>query len=68
MPQMNKGGKFIFGKSLIRQDNSIKFPMQAIDEFPAIEQSEELGKLSFLPAVTGFWLGILDICDIWDFL
>ena len=26
---------------------------------PAIEQSEDLGKLSFLPAVIGFWLGIL---------
>lgn len=26
---------------------------------PAIEQSENLGKLSFLPAVTGFWIGVL---------
>ena len=26
---------------------------------PAMEQSEGMGKLSFLPAVTGFWLGIL---------
>ncbi len=26
---------------------------------PAIEQSSNLGKLSFLPAVIGFWLGIL---------
>ena len=26
---------------------------------PAIEQSESLGKLSFLPAFIGFWLGIL---------
>lgn len=26
---------------------------------PAIEQAEDLGKLSFLPAVTGFWIGIL---------
>lgn len=26
---------------------------------PAIEQSDNLGKLSFIPAVTGFWAGIL---------
>lgn len=26
---------------------------------PAIEQSEQMGKLSFVPAVVGFWLGIL---------
>lgn len=26
---------------------------------PAMEQSEHLGKLSFLPAVAGFWFGIL---------
>ncbi len=26
---------------------------------PAIEQSENLGKLSFMPALTGFWIGVL---------
>ena len=26
---------------------------------PAIEQSDKMGKLSFLPAVIGFWIGIL---------
>ena len=26
---------------------------------PAIEQSEDLGKLSFLPAFIGFWVGVL---------
>jgi len=26
---------------------------------PAMEQSEHLGKLAFLPAVAGFWLGVL---------
>ena len=25
---------------------------------PAIEQSESMGKLSFIPAVVGFWIGI----------
>ena len=26
---------------------------------PAIEQSEDMGKLSFLPAFIGFWVGVL---------
>lgn len=26
---------------------------------PSLEQSQKMGKLSFVPAVTGFWLGIL---------
>ena len=26
---------------------------------PAIEQSEDMGKLSFLPAFIGFWAGVL---------
>ena len=33
MPQMNKGGKFIFGKSLIRENGVIQFPEQAIREY-----------------------------------
>ncbi len=30
---MNKGGKFIFGKSLIRDGGTIQFPEQAIQEY-----------------------------------
>ena len=33
MPQMNKGGKFIFGKSLIRKEGVLQFPEQAIREY-----------------------------------
>ncbi|MBQ9299731.1 MAG: hypothetical protein IJ214_04395 [Clostridia bacterium] len=33
MPQMNKGGKFIFGKSLIKEDGTIQIPPQAIEEY-----------------------------------
>ena len=33
MPQMNKGGKFIFGKSIIRNDGIIQIPEQAIQEY-----------------------------------
>ena len=31
MPQMNKGGKFIFGMSVIREDGSIQFPTQTVE-------------------------------------
>ncbi len=33
MPQMNKGGKFIFGKSRINPNGTVKFPPQAIKEY-----------------------------------
>ena len=33
MPQMNKGGKFIFGKSIIRKDGIVQIPEQAIQEY-----------------------------------
>lgn len=33
MPQMNKGGKFIFGQSLIREDGTVLFPSLAVKEY-----------------------------------
>lgn len=33
MPQMNKGGKFIFGKSLIRDGGEIMLPPMAVNEY-----------------------------------
>ena len=33
MPQMNKGGKFIFGESMIRPDGWVQLPPQAVDEY-----------------------------------
>lgn len=33
MPQMNKGGKYIFGMSVIRNDGSVQFPTQAVEEY-----------------------------------
>ena len=33
MPQMNKGGKFIFGQSLIKDHGILQFPKQAIEEY-----------------------------------
>ena len=40
MPQMNKGGKFIFGKSLIRDDLTVHLPMQAITEYDATAEGK----------------------------
>ena len=33
MPQMNKGGKFVFGESVIRPDGWVQLPLQAVDEY-----------------------------------
>ena len=33
MPQMNKGGKFIFGESILRADGSVHLPEQAAREY-----------------------------------
>jgi hypothetical protein len=33
MPQLSKGGKFIFGKSLIRDGFLIQLPPQAVKEY-----------------------------------
>lgn len=38
MPQMNKGGKFIFGKSLIRGNGVLRFPKQAADEYKITDE------------------------------
>lgn len=40
MPQMNKGGKFIFGKSLIREDFTIHLPTQALAEYNATSEEK----------------------------
>lgn len=40
MPQMNKGGKFIFGKSLIRNDLTISLPTQALAEYNATSEGK----------------------------
>lgn len=40
MPQMNKGGKFIFGKSLIRGDGTIQLPAQAIEEYRIMDEGK----------------------------
>lgn len=33
MPQMNKGGKFVFGESEVYSDGRVQLPPQAVDEY-----------------------------------
>lgn len=40
MPQMNKGGKFIFGKSIIRPDGNVQLPTQAINEYNIVKEGK----------------------------
>lgn len=40
MPQMNKGGKFIFGKSLIRDNGVIQIPEQAMREYSIVSEGK----------------------------
>ena len=40
MPQMSKGGKFIFGKSLIRDDLTVHLPPQALTEYNAAAEGK----------------------------
>lgn len=35
MPQLNRGGKFIYGKSLLREDLTLQLPTQAVTEYSA---------------------------------
>lgn len=35
MPQLNKGGKFVFGFSVVRDDLTIHIPSQALSEYDA---------------------------------
>lgn len=40
MPQMNKGGKFIFGISAVRSDGGVQFPTQAIEEYRIADEGK----------------------------
>lgn len=48
MPQMNKGGKFIFGESAIRPDGRVQFPPQAVDELPYCFGGEGVSVYSYI--------------------
>lgn len=40
MPQLNKGGKFVFGLSVIHSDLTIHFPPQALSEYNAVQDGK----------------------------
>lgn len=40
MPQMNKGGKYILGKSLIREDLTLHLPPQAVTEYNIVAEGK----------------------------
>lgn len=40
MPQLNKGGKFVFGISSIKNDLSVQFPTQAIEEYKVLSDNK----------------------------
>lgn len=40
MPQLNKGGKFVFGLSEIHENLSVQFPPQALQEYHLINESK----------------------------
>lgn len=40
MPQMNKGGKFIFGRSVIRANGVVQIPPQAIEEYQITKEGK----------------------------
>lgn len=42
MPQLNKGGKFVFGLSLIHDDLTVQFPTQALEEYQVLMMIKSL--------------------------
>ena len=40
MPQLNKGGKFVYGLSLIQNDYSLNIPPQAIEEYDIVSEGK----------------------------
>ena len=53
MPQLGKGGKFVFGWSKINQDNSVQFPIMAVDEY-RIASEGQIVLMSGSKATGGF--------------
>jgi hypothetical protein len=40
MPQLNKGGKFVFGLSLIHDNLTVQFPTQALKEYRVLNDNK----------------------------
>ncbi|MDE6607987.1 MAG: hypothetical protein K2K54_09585 [Lachnospiraceae bacterium] len=62
MPQLNKGGKFIFGISVIHPDLTIHFPPQVLSEYDAARDPQSV--LSVLNLQSGMELLSIRSSDI----
>ena len=60
MPQLSRGGKFIFGESQIRPDGCVRFPPQAVRE-ASTPRASSAAKSFFFMFVSSFLL-ILCLC------
>lgn len=40
MPQMSRGGKYVFGMSVIREDGAVRIPPQAADEYRIADEGK----------------------------
>ncbi|WP_232050922.1 hypothetical protein [Arabiibacter massiliensis] len=40
MPQISKGGKFVFGTSIVREDGTVRIPPQAADEYRIADEGK----------------------------
>lgn len=59
-----QGGKYIFGISLIREDGSVQFPMQAVTEYRIAEENYCDAISAVQQAMNGYDLDIISYC--WD--
>lgn len=56
MPQMNRGGKFIFGGSVIGRDGLVQLPPQAVEEY-SIAAEGRVYLFTGSRSTGGFWIG-----------
>ncbi len=40
VPQLNPGGKFVFGRSVLRENGSLRLPPQAVEEYRITEEGQ----------------------------
>ena len=40
MPQLNPGGKFVFGRSVLQENGSLRLPPQAVEEYRITEEGQ----------------------------
>lgn len=40
VPQLNPGGKFVFGRSVLQENGSLRLPPQAVEEYRITEEGQ----------------------------